>query len=229
MCWSPTRWRTVRTAVRSTHAAQVAGLVLVDAFSPKIPKLLGPAWPAYDKLLAHPSGLASSPRAWLEVIDINRSVTELADAPALKARLPMAVVSKTEPFPLPTGIKGLNPSVVERIWNQTQKQLTALEPGHRSSLRPAVTTTYRYANQISSLPPPGWYSSEPRRCSVRPICLDFKAYFAVFEPGSDPPASYRSRPLLALIAGCQSANLGLGPRTTYDSQHPLRKGGCDEA
>ena len=112
-----------------THAAQVAGLVLVDAFSPKIPKLLGPAWPAYDKLLAHPSGLPQAREPGWEVIDINRSVTELADAPALKARLPMAVVSKTEPFPLPTGIKGLNPSVVERIWNQTQKQLTALEPG----------------------------------------------------------------------------------------------------
>lgn len=112
-----------------THPAQVAGLVLVDAFSPKIPKLLGAAWPAYDKLLAHPAGLPQAREPGWEVININRSVAELADAPPLKAGLPMAVVSKTEPFPLPTGIKGLKPSVVERVWNQTQKQLAALEPG----------------------------------------------------------------------------------------------------
>jgi pimeloyl-ACP methyl ester carboxylesterase len=112
-----------------THPAQVAGLVLVDAFSPKIPTLLGHAWSAYDKLLAHPSGLPQAREPGWEVINVNRSVTELDDAPPLKAQLPMAVVSKTEPFPLPTGIKGLSPSVVERVWNQTQKQLTALEPG----------------------------------------------------------------------------------------------------
>jgi hypothetical protein len=37
------------------------------------------------------------------------------------------VLSKTEPFPLPPGT-GVSPARLQRVWNETQNQLPALEP-----------------------------------------------------------------------------------------------------
>jgi len=110
-----------------TFSDQVAGLVLVDAFSPNIPKLFGAGWPAYRRLLAHP-GTAEDNKPGFEVIDVDRSVAELAAAPPLRKGLPLAVLSKTEPFALPQNVKGVSSAKLERIWKKTQDQLVALEP-----------------------------------------------------------------------------------------------------
>jgi pimeloyl-ACP methyl ester carboxylesterase len=110
-----------------TFSSQVAGLVLVDAFSPNIPKLFGAGWPADRRLLAHP-GTAEDNKPGFEVIDIDRSVAELAAAAPLRKGLPLAVLSKTEPFALPQNVKGVSSAKVQRIWDKTQDQLVALEP-----------------------------------------------------------------------------------------------------
>jgi hypothetical protein len=103
------------------------GLVLVDTFSPNIPKLFGAGWPAYQRVLAHP-GTAEDNKPGFEVIDIDRSVDELAAAAPLRKGLPLVVLSKTEPFPLPKNVKGVSSAKLERIWNKTQAQLVKLEP-----------------------------------------------------------------------------------------------------
>ena len=110
-----------------TYPRQVAGLVLVDAFSPNIPRLFGADWPAYRRLLAHP-GTTEDNKPGFEVINIDRSVAELAAAPPLRKGLPLVVLSKTEPFPIPETVKDVSATKLDRIWNKTQNQLVTLEP-----------------------------------------------------------------------------------------------------
>jgi pimeloyl-ACP methyl ester carboxylesterase len=109
-----------------THPGQVAGLVLVDSFSPRVPALMGTQWPAYRRLLNQP-GLPQDTEPGWEVIDIDKSVAELAAAPPLRAGMPLVVLSKTEPFPVPPDT-GVSPARLQRVWNTTQNQLSALEP-----------------------------------------------------------------------------------------------------
>jgi pimeloyl-ACP methyl ester carboxylesterase len=108
------------------YPGQVAGLVLVDSFSPRVPALMGTQWPAYRKLLNQPGIPQDTEPGW-EVIDIDKSVAQLAAAPPLRAGMPLVVLSKTEPFPLPPGT-GVSPARLQRVWNETQNQLPALEP-----------------------------------------------------------------------------------------------------
>jgi pimeloyl-ACP methyl ester carboxylesterase len=110
-----------------TYPEQVAGLVLVDAFSPNIPKLFGAGWPAYERVLADP-GIPQAKEPGFEVINIDRSVAELEAAAPLRQGLPLVVLSKTEPFPLPQSAKGVPATKLERIWNEIQDQLVTLEP-----------------------------------------------------------------------------------------------------
>jgi pimeloyl-ACP methyl ester carboxylesterase len=111
-----------------THPGQVAGLVLVDSFSTRVPALMGTQWPAYRRLLNQP-GIPQDTQPGWEVIDIDKSVAQLAAAPPPRAGMPLAVLSKTEPFPVPAGEKGFSPARLQKVWNQTQNELPALEPG----------------------------------------------------------------------------------------------------
>jgi hypothetical protein len=43
--------------------------------------------------------------------------------------MPLVVLSKTEPFPVPACEKGFSPARLQAAWNQTQNELPALEPG----------------------------------------------------------------------------------------------------
>jgi pimeloyl-ACP methyl ester carboxylesterase len=110
-----------------TYPGQVAGVVLVDAFSPKIPAMFGAAWPAYRKLLNYP-GVPQETRPGWEIIDIDRSIAQLNAAPPLRPGLPLMVLSKTRPFALPPGTTGFTAAELQRIWNRSQDELPALEP-----------------------------------------------------------------------------------------------------
>lgn len=110
-----------------TYPGQVAGLVSVDTFSTEIPALMGTQWPAYRQLLNYP-GIPQDTQPGWEVIDIDTSVAQLAAAPALRAGMPLVVLSKTEPFAVPADEKGFSPALLQDVWNQTQNQLPALEP-----------------------------------------------------------------------------------------------------
>jgi pimeloyl-ACP methyl ester carboxylesterase len=110
-----------------THPAQVEGMVLVDAFAPSVPALFGDSWPAYRSLLTKP-GTSEDDEPGFEAIDVDRSVTQLGVAPPLRRGLPLVVISKTEPFPLPAEVSGFTPKQLEHVWARAQDQLAALEP-----------------------------------------------------------------------------------------------------
>jgi pimeloyl-ACP methyl ester carboxylesterase len=110
-----------------THPGQVAGLVLVDSFSTRVPALMGTQWPAYRRLLNRPGIPQDTEPGW-EVIDIDKSVAQLAAAPPLRAGMPLVVLSKTKPFPVPAGEKGFSPARLQKVWNHTQNELPDLEP-----------------------------------------------------------------------------------------------------
>jgi pimeloyl-ACP methyl ester carboxylesterase len=121
-----------------TYPDEVRAMVLVDTFSPEVPQLFGPLWPAYRDLL-NTTGTGTDPAA--ERIDLDTSMRPV----------PLAVISKTEPFggPPPDPPPAASPAP------------TSNASGHRSrpawwpsSRRPAdrwppgATTTSRSANPI---------------------------------------------------------------------------------
>jgi pimeloyl-ACP methyl ester carboxylesterase len=109
-----------------TYPDEVRALVLVDAFAAEIPALFGPQWPAYRQLLDNPlPEFANNPA--FERIDVDASVAQIRAAPALR-NLPLAVLTKTEPFPLPPGTAGFTSADLERVWSEGSKDLVELVP-----------------------------------------------------------------------------------------------------
>ncbi len=119
----------LQTYFAQTHPEDVAGLVLVDAFSAAIPDLFGEQWGAYERLLnGGPEPLASDPA--FERWDITASVQLAQAAPALREDLPVVVISKTEPFAqLPPDFEGFTSEQLERVWQGGQSSLVALVAG----------------------------------------------------------------------------------------------------
>ena len=109
-----------------TYPDQVRALLFLDAFPVEIPALMGQQWPGYKQLLDHPlPQFANNPSS--EVIDIETSIKQIATAPTFPA-IPLAVVTKTEPFPLPPDTPaGLGPTL-DRVWPQGAQNLVALRP-----------------------------------------------------------------------------------------------------
>ena len=87
-----------------TYPDQVRALLFLDSFPVEIPAMVGPQWPGYKQLLDHPLPQFVN-NASFEVIDIETSVKQIAAAPPFPA-IPIAVVTKTEPFPLPADAPG---------------------------------------------------------------------------------------------------------------------------
>jgi pimeloyl-ACP methyl ester carboxylesterase len=109
-----------------TYPDEVRAMVLVDTFSPQVPQLFGPLWPAYRDLLSA-TGTGTDPTA--ERIDLDASISQLDQAPAMRP-VPVAVISKTEPFgglpaTLPGGLTGAD---IERLWPQVQAGVVAIQP-----------------------------------------------------------------------------------------------------
>ncbi len=109
-----------------THPDEVAGLVLVDTFSPEVPEIFGTKWPAYRDLLGS-TGTLGDPAA--ERIDLEASIDQLEQAPPLPA-VPVVVISKTEPFgglpaTMPAGLTGED---IEQLWPQVQAGVVQIAP-----------------------------------------------------------------------------------------------------
>ena len=118
----------LQTYYTQTHRDDVAGLVLVDAFSARMPEFMGDKWIPYEKVLNSLSGnpLENDPAS--EKYDVLASVELAEAAPKLRNDLPMAVLSKTEPFPLPPGLKGFTSVDLETAWTKVQAALPLLVP-----------------------------------------------------------------------------------------------------
>jgi pimeloyl-ACP methyl ester carboxylesterase len=109
-----------------TYPEQVRGLVFVDAFPVEIPSLMGPDWPAYRQQLDEPlPQFANSPS--FEVIDIDKSVAQVAEAPPFPA-VPIAVLTRTEPFAIPGTVSAEQGAKLEQAWRDATSDLIALRP-----------------------------------------------------------------------------------------------------
>ena len=83
-----------------TYPDQVRALLFVDSFPVEIPTLMGADWPAYRQLLNSPLPLLANTPTF-EVVDIDKSIAQMA-APRPFPPIPTAVLTKTEPFPIPS-------------------------------------------------------------------------------------------------------------------------------
>jgi pimeloyl-ACP methyl ester carboxylesterase len=110
-----------------TYPSKVAGVVFVDAFGTNIRSLFGPElWPSYVDLLNHPgTPFDSNPR--FETIDIDGAIDAILQARALP-RVPLAVMSKTEPFATAPGVSPAILSKLEEVWPLVGDELVKLEP-----------------------------------------------------------------------------------------------------
>jgi pimeloyl-ACP methyl ester carboxylesterase len=125
-----------------THPDEVAGLVLVDTFSPEVPAIFGEKWPAYRDLLSSTGTGRSRCRTHR-----SRCQRHAAAAGARPAPAAPRVLSKTEPFGgLPATMPAeLTATDIERFWPQVQAgvvqiapqapQILAIGSGHHIAVR----------------------------------------------------------------------------------------------
>jgi pimeloyl-ACP methyl ester carboxylesterase len=118
----------------AAHPKQVVGMVLVDALSEFLRKRLTREQTAvYDELNNGPlPGLEGYPD--LEQILFRPSFEQMARAAAANPlpEIPLVVISRGQPFPLPEGLPaGLTTEVSERAWTYAQNRLARLLPDAR--------------------------------------------------------------------------------------------------
>ncbi|MBV8991112.1 MAG: alpha/beta fold hydrolase [Solirubrobacterales bacterium] len=110
-----------------TYRSETAGLVFVDAFGVNIRKLFGPRlWPRYAKLLNYP-GTPLQNQSGFETVDVDGAIKAVQDARPLP-RVPLAVLSKTEPFATAPGVPKDLTTKLEQVWPRVQRALVELEP-----------------------------------------------------------------------------------------------------
>ena len=114
----------------STYPDEVVGMVLIDALYEGIETLLTPdEWTAYAKLnAALPPEFAGYPD--YETIDFPVSFAQMRQAAAQSPLrpMPLAVVSKGQPFGIPESALGFSPDALEEAWNSAQHELATLSP-----------------------------------------------------------------------------------------------------
>jgi len=114
----------------STYPNEVVGMVLVDALYEGIEMLLKPEeWAAYARLnAALPAEFAGYPD--YETIDFPISFGQMRESAARSplAQMPLAVVSKGQPFGIPESALGFAPEALERAWASAQDALATLTP-----------------------------------------------------------------------------------------------------
>jgi pimeloyl-ACP methyl ester carboxylesterase len=109
-----------------TYPDQVRAVVFVDAFGVEIPNLMGADWPTYRQMLDEPlPQFVGSPS--FEVIDIDKSVEQVAAAPAFPP-VPTVVLTRTEPFAIPATVAPEQGAKLERAWRDATSDLIALRP-----------------------------------------------------------------------------------------------------
>ncbi|MCV7410311.1 alpha/beta fold hydrolase [Mycobacterium florentinum] len=109
-----------------TYPDQVCGVVFVDAFGVEIPSLLGVDWPAYRRALDTPPQQFADSSAFEEV-DIDKSVEQVGAAPVFPP-IPIAVLTRTEPFVSPATASAEQGTKLEQAWREAASDLVALVP-----------------------------------------------------------------------------------------------------
>jgi len=123
----------------STYPDEVAGLVLVDAFSERLRTHMPPArWAPYERSVLRPlPPLDRYPD--LERVDVDAAADEMRRAAADRPLrpIPLVVLSKGSPFDLPSRTPGFTAAAVERAWREAQDELPELSPCARQVIAAA--------------------------------------------------------------------------------------------
>ena len=108
------------------HPDEVIGMVMVDAFPIEMRDLLGAEWSTYRTVIDEPiPDFVTDPH--FERIDVEASIAEIRKAPGLK-KMPLVVLSKTEPFARPPNATRLSFDAVEQAWLEGAAELVRLQP-----------------------------------------------------------------------------------------------------
>ena len=107
-----------------THQEDAAGLVLVDAFGTDIKRLFGDQWVSYQAILNYP-GTALDAMPGFETVDADEAIAAVEQGGALP-RIPVAVLSKTEPFATSTKVPEALRTRLEQVWPEVQERLVGL-------------------------------------------------------------------------------------------------------
>jgi pimeloyl-ACP methyl ester carboxylesterase len=109
-----------------TYPSASAGLVLVDALGTDIKARFGAQWPAYETLLNQPGSPFDQQRGF-ETVDTDGALQAVENGPAFPT-IPVAVISKTEPFATAPGAPAALTTQLELVWPEVQNTLVSLQP-----------------------------------------------------------------------------------------------------
>ena len=107
------------------YPREAAGMVLVDAFGTNIKRLFGRLWARYKHLLNFPGTPLENDPGW-ETVVADRAIRAINNARL--PRMPLAVISKTEPFATAPGTPKDLTRKLEQVWPDVQSALVKLEP-----------------------------------------------------------------------------------------------------
>ncbi len=107
------------------YPREAAGMVLVDAFGTNIKRLFGRLWTRYKHLLNFPGTPLERDPGW-ETVSADGAIRSINNARL--PRMPLAVISKTEPFATAPGTPKDLTRRLEQVWPKVQSALLKLEP-----------------------------------------------------------------------------------------------------
>jgi pimeloyl-ACP methyl ester carboxylesterase len=136
------------------YPAEVSGLVLVDAISEAMERLMRPGqFARYNASYLQTPSEDARRYTDLEAIDFYRSFAEMKPLRRMPRRLPVFVISAGWGFAAPTGVSRKFAALVNRTWKRSQLYLASLRPktkrvvavgsGHQVHVnRPGLVTRY---------------------------------------------------------------------------------------
>ena len=114
----------------NVYPAEVAGMVLVDSFSPELREAMPPdLWPAWIVWNTAPAAIVAEYPAY-ERVDFDKALDEVVAHRAIPA-MPLVVLTADKPYPAPTQ-PGLPPTintVTREAQDVSQRQVAQLVPG----------------------------------------------------------------------------------------------------
>lgn len=117
------------------HPDQVAGMVLVDSFSPELREAMGDRWASWLAWNATPAEIIADYPDY-ERVDFDAALDEIVASRSIPA-MPLIVLTADEPYPAPTqpGLPADIHLVTRRAQDVSQREVARLAPGARHVTR----------------------------------------------------------------------------------------------
>jgi len=111
------------------HPAEVAGMVLVDSFSPELREAMAGLWPAWIAWNTTPAAIVKDYPDY-ERVDFDKALDEIAANRAIPP-MPLVVLTADKPYPAPAqpGIPANINIVTRKAQDVSQRQVARLVPG----------------------------------------------------------------------------------------------------